>query len=403
MPIISLVEAYQQVQEGPPGEHRLVPCPVEGHGLATFFKCPDGKARVKCRSARCDYKAIREAVGQHVEVIGTSYKLTYSSDRRGRPTPKWLVEGVIPDQGVGQMFGASNSGKTLLALDLALCLVNGKKWLNLDTEGTGQPVVYIAMEGVWGLQARVDAWVAGHPGTSDDELVTIEDEPINLADPASITALSVELIGAGIAPSLIVVDTQGMATPTTDENSNSEMNLVYRNVKRLSHDVGCAIVVIHHSGHDETRARGASAQKQALDFELKVAKDEKEPRGSMTVKKERDAESGQVFGFEFVPTNGSVYVRPGVVLRRMASTEAMLDDAYPNAITVQQVVECTGASEKKARGDLQKLADQGKAIRVPGGRIRGKQAPDEYTATDKLRRQLHPLKPADVEWMNNYA
>ena len=48
------------------------------------------------------------------------YPVLTDAQRRSRPAPEWSIEHVIPSQGIGMVYGASYTGKTFVALDLAL-------------------------------------------------------------------------------------------------------------------------------------------------------------------------------------------------------------------------------------------------------------------------------------------
>jgi hypothetical protein len=69
---------------------------------------------------------------------------------------RWAVKGVIPEQGVGFFYGASQAFKSFITLDYALHRAYGMKWLGRKTK---QAVpVYLAAEGGAGLMRRIEAW-----------------------------------------------------------------------------------------------------------------------------------------------------------------------------------------------------------------------------------------------------
>src|SRR5439155_14578191 len=132
------------------------------------------------------------------------------------------IEGVLPDHGVGQIFGASYTGKSFVAIDLSLRLANEMEdWFG-HTIRRGGPVVYVLMEGVFDFQWRLDAWLDAHPGTSADDLLTLEEESVDLRNPESVARIVHDITALGVEPALVVIDAQGLATPGTDENSNTD-------------------------------------------------------------------------------------------------------------------------------------------------------------------------------------
>jgi hypothetical protein len=110
--------------------------------------------------------------------------------------------------------------------------------------------------------------------------------------------------GAKIQPAIIVVDTQGQATVGREENSNTDMNAVYRNCKRLAWELGCLVSLVHHTGWDVTRERGASAQRQAVDVVFGVQSDGR-GAGIIRVEKRREGVVPETRYFQLTPTNGS--------------------------------------------------------------------------------------------------
>jgi len=62
------------------------------------------------------------------------------------PQLTWLVKGVIPDCGMGVLFGDSGSGKTFISIDLALAISQGLDWQGCRVKKpTG--VLYVSAEG----------------------------------------------------------------------------------------------------------------------------------------------------------------------------------------------------------------------------------------------------------------
>jgi hypothetical protein len=82
--------------------------------------------------------------------------LTSSSCTQRAAGVRWAVKGVIPEQGVGFFYGASQAFKSFITLDYALHRAYGMKWLGRKTK---QAVpVYLAAEGGAGLMRRIEAW-----------------------------------------------------------------------------------------------------------------------------------------------------------------------------------------------------------------------------------------------------
>jgi hypothetical protein len=76
------------------------------------------------------------------------------------PPGEWLIKGVLPDADLAILFGASGSGKTFVALDMAFAVAMGLPWRgNRVKQGK---VVIIAAEGSGGLGKRASAYAQFH-------------------------------------------------------------------------------------------------------------------------------------------------------------------------------------------------------------------------------------------------
>ena len=73
---------------------------------------------------------------------------------------EWLVMGVFPTTGIAAIFGPSGSGKSFLALDLAMRIASGEEWFGRRTKKCA--VTYVMLEGEAGLRNRIVAWEQVH-------------------------------------------------------------------------------------------------------------------------------------------------------------------------------------------------------------------------------------------------
>ncbi|MFF0552009.1 AAA family ATPase [Streptomyces sp. NPDC004311] len=197
---------------------------------------------------------------------------------RERPEPQWLVERLIPEYGIGQLFGPTYGGKTYAAIDLVMRITSGMNhWIGHTIKLNG-PVFYVLMEGGFDFAKRLDAWEMKHGRTSDELYVMVEEE-LNLADPASLEQLAEDITAVSSTPRLLVIDTQSLAIQGVEENDNTGMNEVMQKLKRLSKTLGCFVLLVHHTGYaTEERGRGASAQPAALDTIIRIKGSDKDGR-----------------------------------------------------------------------------------------------------------------------------
>lgn len=176
----------------------------------------------------------------------------------------WLDRGML-----AQLVGAYGSGKTFVALELALSVASGKSWFGQQIHHQGQ-VLYIAAEGGYTMPDRVRGW-AEASGRQIPEDLLLYPYRFDITDNGSTMGglwrpLRVVIEDGAISPSLIVLDTRSRLT-VGDENSSetaSRLLAAIDQIRELIPEV--SIMVIHHPGHSVTgRGRGHSSFEDNLD------------------------------------------------------------------------------------------------------------------------------------------
>lgn len=226
-------------------------------------------------------------------VVPPAVRLSTVAELLARPRPTWTVDEVIPEHGLGLIYGVPGAGKTFLALDLSFAIARGLPWFGRRVK-QGQ-VVYVAAEGR--LTDRIAVYLRHHqlePGQV--EKLRIVEHGLNLLQPSAAEALS-----AAIAAELngdvrlLVFDTLNRSMPGADENASEAMSGVIDAVAKITRQHGCTAIFVHHPGKDAARgARGHSSLLGALDFELQAQRTGEHRQ--VHVSKERDAEDDYPLG-----------------------------------------------------------------------------------------------------------
>jgi hypothetical protein len=184
------------------------------------------------------------------------------------PDPAWLVQDILPEGGLAVLYGQPGAGKSFLALDLALSVAAGRAWLGRPTQRGG--VAYVYAEGAAGLKKRIAAWrIRTSSGTAAFRV---------LPHALDLTEEWAELV-AGLAqiaspPRLLIIDTLARCFGSGDENSTEDMGAFIASLDKLrAYFPGLTILVVHHSGKDDTKgARGSTALKGAADAVMHLTK-----------------------------------------------------------------------------------------------------------------------------------
>lgn len=206
----------------------------------------------------------------------------------------WLIKNVLPDAGLIVLYGASGSGKTFVAIDMAFCIARGVAWRgNRSRKGR---VMIVAAEGGKGMSKRLKAYTDYYnidPNTVEIGLLTV---PPNFLLNEDVTELAAAIAAAGGADA-IIVDTMAQVTPGANENSSEDVGLALANGRALQTATGAALFMVDHSGKDASKGvRGWSGKRAAADAELEVVKHENGVR-EIRITKMKDGDDGLKWGF----------------------------------------------------------------------------------------------------------
>ena len=226
-----------------------------------------------------------------IEALGVEprFHLLTSSEVVSVPAMKWIVKNLIPQNGAGQLYGASMTAKTFILLSLAASVTDGKSWYGFRVNQT--PVVYICLEGEEGFRQRIKALEKWRGKPLSEQLKFIL-QPFAINKPEEIIALA-EIVPSG---ALVVIDTQNASAPFVDENSTKDMGGIISGAKELARKVNGFVLLVAHTGKEPGRGpRGSSAQIPAWDCCIEVVKNGN--RREWITRKVKDGMDGQHFPF----------------------------------------------------------------------------------------------------------
>ncbi|SFO96889.1 AAA family ATPase [Hydrogenimonas thermophila] len=208
--------------------------------------------------------------------------------------PKWLVKGIIPNQGLIEFFGASGSFKSFIVLDIGYCISTGISWHGHEVKQGN--VVYFAGEGHHGLISRVNA-LQRHYGKPPDGFYRSE-KPINLSDEKELQEISEYLKQIGNIQ-LVIIDTLHRNSGESDEDSAKDFAKVLKNIDKYLAPYAKVIMWVHHTGHGtKERSRGTSARYASLDACYLIKRDDDSNIIEMKCTKMKDAEEPKPMMFE---------------------------------------------------------------------------------------------------------
>jgi len=226
--------------------------------------------------------------------------------------PTWLIEELIPERSTCCLYGAPNTGKSFLVLDMALAIATGRPWLGIPTRiQVGEikergKVVYILAENPEGLNRRITAWV-DHNGINRLDAQKALDghfyipriiNSLMLNRPEVLDALIEEIKEHCPDVALIVFDPL-VSYMEGDENSARDTQALIHALRRLVESFSkshCSGLIIHHTGKDPTKPeRGSSALRGGIDTLLVLT------QTRLSVEKQRDAQKRSAIPIKLNP------------------------------------------------------------------------------------------------------
>jgi AAA domain len=226
--------------------------------------------------------------------------IEWLSDIKPNLTGAWRIKGLLPRTGLACIYGASGSGKTFLALDIACHIATGKAWGDRKTDQG--VVIYIAAESPASLNNRASLWRDANADT--DIPLGIIPRTLNLKDANADLPLLIEWLTAiekehgPIAA--IVVDTLARSMGGGDENLAKDMGGVIASCDKLREAFKTLVVLVHHTGKNEAAgARGSSSLRAGVDTEIEVTDNDGWHRASW--EKQRDGPIGFYYEFKLEP------------------------------------------------------------------------------------------------------
>lgn len=208
-----------------------------------------------------------------------------------REATKFLVDGLISVPSLTIVYGAPGALKSLLLQNLGACVVAGKTWLGSRKrlgevpEGTTfktkkVPVLWVDLDnGKQRTHEHIEA-VSRAQGLLEDapyHYISMPDPWLDVSADTRLFEAMIKHLGA----KLVFIDNLTVITGNVNLN-DSQMSVVMGNLRRISEESDCAIVIIHHQrkGNGDSSARkgesllGHTSIEASLDLALMVTREE---------------------------------------------------------------------------------------------------------------------------------
>jgi AAA domain len=258
-------------EDHPPEGYRVLPIP------------PSEGRRKRQRQSRADYEdedfVWVEIDEDHFEIkphAGKGSKaskqkqinFTKFSDILLSTAARYLLKGILPSAGLVVVWGPPKCGKSFYVFDMVAHVAAG--WPYRDRRVKQCPVIYFALEGQLGFEARVEAFRKGY-SISDIPFYLSTDRIVLPQDGEAVVA-SIKKQFPTVHPGIIVLDTLNRSMAGS-ENDPSDMAAYVRSADLIRATFNCLVVVIHHCGIEKGRPRGHTSLTGAADGQIAVQRD----------------------------------------------------------------------------------------------------------------------------------
>lgn len=290
------------------------------------------------------------------------------------PKKEWILPGMIGKGDLVQIFGPSNEGKSFVVMDLLFACITGGLFGQVQARKL-ENVAYMTDEGKSGIGARLEA-IARNRNVSNENIERLSlflDVPQLHNEGSELGAVPFveEWKAFGETLDLLVIDTQHAATIGANENDAKDAGIIIGKLRFIQKELGCTIVLVHHSTKAGGSDRGSSSFRAAWDTQIEIKPSEeiggKEYR-SFQCTKQKDAERFAPQTFSLWPYEESCFVLWGKPEGEGAEEDAKGKDAKEKilnllrqskeSLTVKSISEQIGIGHNYTGKTCRKLREE---------------------------------------------
>lgn len=235
----------------------------------------------------------------------SSFDILDMDEQDALPDPEWLVDDIAYAKSLAFVYGASQSLKSFLTLDMSLSIAYGIPWHGKKVKQSG--VIYIAAEGANGIKRRRHAWRI-HKGIPKEQKAPfyLIKKSVETNNPSVIAELTESIrakLGQDPNIGLIVVDTFNRCF-RGEENSASDVGKFTAACEELQNKLGVTVLVVHHTGKDEAKGmRGSGSLYDNADTVLSVKRNgDRHIEVTLTKQKDGETDTKTFFSYQKIDT-----------------------------------------------------------------------------------------------------
>lgn len=245
--------------------------------------------------------------------VGKPYESRFAAvtwqdiDAPGR-SYEYLIKGLLTKNEISMLLGESQSGKSFIAIDIAMAVARGRPWFGLKAMRGG--VIYQAGESATGVRRRrLPAYRRFYDVAQEQLPFVLLQRPLDLYNSDQDAEAFIEECRywgrtfGRIPLELVVIDTFNKATPGANENDGKDMGAVLARCDRIRRETGAHVMLVHHLNSGGTKARGHTSLFANVENVISVKKIEDASDGDnrqmreWRIAKQKDGEDQKAFRF----------------------------------------------------------------------------------------------------------
>lgn len=300
------------------------------------------------------------------------------ADLLAMPPKVWIIDQVIGAGDLAMVYGAPGCGKTFVVIDLIFAACIGKQFAKRFGVDRPLNVAYAAGEGISGLPMRFAAAAASYSVTHLPNFTFFSNTPQLYADNNAYANVrdfvyewkERELVGDTEPLDILIIDTLHSATTGADENSSQHMGVVLTAAKQAAQELGCAVILVHHTNKSGSAERGSSALRGAMDCMIEIRRvSDAGTKAVMHCAKLKDGEAWKDQTFDLVASTESVRVwwdEPGEISNTKNQDDeckrlmrSFMANQPSIKLTAKTLAEVAGIYQMKATRLLSKMVSDG--------------------------------------------
>jgi hypothetical protein len=213
-------------------------------------------------------------------------RFTAFDDAEVTDEPEFLIEGILPREGIGVLYAPPKCHKTFAAFDMAMHIALGRPYRGREVRYG--PVVYNVFEGPRGFLKRAVAYRRHHLKNHVERVpLLVQSSRLNFAKDVAELVAGIE--AEGITPVLVILDTLNRSL-IGSESKDADMAGYLAAADKLREAFYCLVLIVHHCGLEQGRPRGHTSLTGAADVQISIKR--VSDTSVLTVEYLKDGEDG---------------------------------------------------------------------------------------------------------------